>query len=299
VNLVDTNFLPTHLELVKTLSTEETSLSKFFDAVEARPNNSIFNRLLINFISHILYSSTGGEKPLINYLFAEQFDLVGKLCAALYVTESEEKGKENAMECHSKRSFYFGLANRLIRSANESAPQGAHIDSMIKASPNAETWTRLCKTMIRKYMNEHHPGNTFVNSTISTTRSSNAIEIDELRHLSFGAEPFDDFPLSQGARLILEEKYPSHSPTIGLEHPMPDGNVNENGIFAPPAHYDDERDEPQLNHHITAGGSPTLQLFALLEKIEQSTEVQSAAPPPDDNRIGGDEPMDQTANTAD
>ena len=77
---------------------------------------------------------------------------------------------------------------------------------------------------------------------------------------------------------------------------LPDSgvNVNENGIFPAPAAEKNENErggeeEPQLNH-ITAGGSPTLQLFAMLEKIEQTSV-------PPDGEVGTESALVESATT--
>jgi hypothetical protein len=73
VNLVNTNFLPTHLELLRTLSSEDTSLTKLFEAVYADPTRSNYNASLSTMISYILYSKTGEQRPLITYLLKVSF----------------------------------------------------------------------------------------------------------------------------------------------------------------------------------------------------------------------------------
>lgn len=59
INLTNTNFLPTHLELCRAFANQNNSLSLLFEHVEVNPSCSIFNAQLMTLVLHIFYSSTG------------------------------------------------------------------------------------------------------------------------------------------------------------------------------------------------------------------------------------------------
>ena len=56
-------------ELLKAFSSEETSMCRLFAVINDNPTRSIYNALLTSAITYILYSSTGEQRPLIDYLF--------------------------------------------------------------------------------------------------------------------------------------------------------------------------------------------------------------------------------------
>src|SRR5688572_10501417 len=69
INLTNTNFLPTHLELCRAFANQNNSLSLLFEHVEVNPSCSIFNAQLMTLVLHIFYSSTGPtQRPLIDFI---------------------------------------------------------------------------------------------------------------------------------------------------------------------------------------------------------------------------------------
>lgn len=69
INLTNTNFLPTHFELLRAFLINETSFNRLCDQVGMNPCRSIFNAQFVTFILHILYSNTGPtQQPLIDFL---------------------------------------------------------------------------------------------------------------------------------------------------------------------------------------------------------------------------------------
>jgi len=69
INLTNTNFLPTHFELLRAFLIPETSFNSFCEQIEVNPCRSIFNTQFVTFILHILYSNTGTtQQPLIDFL---------------------------------------------------------------------------------------------------------------------------------------------------------------------------------------------------------------------------------------
>lgn len=67
MNLVNTNHLPTHHKLI--VAFKEFPLAKLFDSAIQEPNVSVFNSALSTFVLHILYSHTGEDQSLLNFLF--------------------------------------------------------------------------------------------------------------------------------------------------------------------------------------------------------------------------------------
>lgn len=92
VNLLNTNFLPTHLELLKAFSSEETSMCRLFAVINDNPTRTIYNALLTSAITYILYSSTGEQRPLIDYLFKD-FRLTNEISQALNAYSTKDSSR--------------------------------------------------------------------------------------------------------------------------------------------------------------------------------------------------------------
>jgi hypothetical protein len=69
VNLTNTNFLPTHLELHRAFSLPASTFTQLFEQIKADPSRSIINHLLENVVLHILYSNTSiNQRPLVDFV---------------------------------------------------------------------------------------------------------------------------------------------------------------------------------------------------------------------------------------
>uniref|UniRef100_A0A914HG28 Uncharacterized protein n=1 Tax=Globodera rostochiensis TaxID=31243 RepID=A0A914HG28_GLORO len=180
INLTNTNFLPTHFELLRAFSAPSDPLRQLFESVKATPTRSIFNAQLTTFIMHILYSTTGEQKPLIDFVIRD-FNIAALIRQALPTEEDsfltdDELGTDR-LTMIAKRSFFYQLANRLLQ-AQQTSPNAEYIEQLIKELPDTNDWDEFCSSYVQSFVDQNRSEKVLSIST--TNRSSNAIEIDEL-----------------------------------------------------------------------------------------------------------------------
>ncbi|KAL3088343.1 hypothetical protein niasHT_023903 [Heterodera trifolii] len=182
LNLTNTNFLPTHFELLRAFSVPSDPLRQFFESVKVKPTRSIFNAQLITLILHILYSSTGEQKPLIDFVIRD-FNIPALIRQALpmeedsFATLTADELTGDRMTVIAKRSFFYQLANRLLLS-QQNSPNAEYIERLIKELPDTNDWDDFCSNHVQSFVDQNRSEKVLSIST--TNRSSNAIEIDEL-----------------------------------------------------------------------------------------------------------------------
>nr|CAD2169029.1 unnamed protein product [Meloidogyne enterolobii] len=185
INLTNTNFLPTHFELLRAFLIPETSFNSFCEQIEVNPCRSIFNTQFVTFILHILYSNTGTtQQPLIDFLIKD-FNLPAFILNALpdslwgddFSLSSDNNIYSNKLFSISKRSLFLFLANRLLLS-QQNSPVADYIDEMIKESSVYEKWHDFCTSSVQSFIDQNRSEK--INSISVSGRTSNFIEVDEL-----------------------------------------------------------------------------------------------------------------------
>ncbi|KAI1727286.1 SIT4 phosphatase-associated protein [Ditylenchus destructor] len=184
VNLVNTNFRPTHLELLKTFASKETHLDKLFYAVAENPKRSIFNTQLTNLVLYVLYSSTGSQKQLMDFLIKD-LNLPRVIRDAVGSSDVEDKSV-SLLERVAKRSFFLNLANRLIQCQNSAD----HVDIAIKELPDYDEWNQFFNKTLEESSIDQSKSDYF--SNLSKTRASCNIEIDEIKDIPFCLDSSND-----------------------------------------------------------------------------------------------------------
>lgn len=141
IQLVNTNYITAHLELLKALTAEETSLDSLFRAFLSQPLCSIYANYLSTFVTYVLYSNTdSSERPLVDYVVRD-FNLpkwIREQVAALSAVDAV--GARKRLELCALRSFCYELANRLVKAQQESAPQSRYIRDLMKGT---DSWIVL------------------------------------------------------------------------------------------------------------------------------------------------------------
>uniref|UniRef100_A0A1I8B6V3 Uncharacterized protein n=1 Tax=Meloidogyne hapla TaxID=6305 RepID=A0A1I8B6V3_MELHA len=185
IDLTNTNFLPTHFELLRAFLIPETSFNRLCEQIELNPCRSIFNAQFVTFILHILYSNTGTtQQPLIDFLIKD-FNLPTFILSALpdslwnedFTLSSDNNIYSNKLYSVSKRSLFLHLANRLLLS-QQNSPAAEYIDEMIKESPDYEKWHDFCTSSVQSFIDQNRSEK--INSISVSGRASNFIEVDEL-----------------------------------------------------------------------------------------------------------------------
>jgi len=208
IQLVNTNYITAHLELLKALCVGETSLDQLFQAFLSQPMCSIYANYLSTFITYVLYSNTGSSaRPLVDYIVRD-FNLpkwIRETVAGLPAPNAI--GAAKRLELCALRSFCYELANRLVKAQQENAPQCWYIRDLMKGMPtyiaiyrlgimleflflgmpDYSLWIDFTKGCLRDYVEKNR--STQINNTsssLATTRSSQNIEIDELGSMPLG-----------------------------------------------------------------------------------------------------------------
>ncbi|KAI1727996.1 SIT4 phosphatase-associated protein domain-containing protein [Ditylenchus destructor] len=297
VNLVNTNFGPTHLELLKTFSSEETHLDKLFHAVAENSKRSVFNTQLTNLVLYILYSSTGSQKQLMDFLIRD-FNLPRVIRDAVDSSDFEDKS-DPLLERVAKRSFFLNLANRLIQCQNFAE----YVDTSIKELPDYDEWIQFNKKSVQAFIDQNKSDKVLP----STTRSSSNIEIDEIKDIPFCMDASnDDFrasrldvsPSTNLATLCTSvDEVHSNVVQIAGDETWPGHNGKTDFPTERNFSFDDDEEAISLD---SSNGSPTRKLFEALtsERVSSFGDIEAGTNEHHASKVASDADQCTTSKAA-